>query len=346
MQGAGPVPEPPPRSMPSLKKYPHHDRTSIQRLVESCLNLCTEIDGRAAALPAEKGSFLVNNLGDAMRQVELILRVLDEETADSKQKEERKGFLKRLFGREEDEEPSKQTRVDFTLPDFNVSKQGLQGNVATIPMAELLSFLAFSKKTGVLWVDSPDENFLLGMVQGQLMHANSDRTPEGLRLGEILVGLGCLTRRQLERFISQIGKDQPVTGDKLVEGGMISKEELRSALLYQVQQLFHRLVKTKNAMFRFREGMEVMLSHQVSLDINSLLLDNARALDEEEASEVRSEAAAAEWSSWQDELSSKLTSVSREDMEDEEEDVEEKQPERAATNAEPVDGKPASEKRD
>ena len=307
--------------MSSLKKYPHQDPDTITQLVDTCVNLCTDIESRVSKLPKEKGDFLVNNLGDALRQVELVLRVLDEETADSERKDERKGFLQRLFSREDgDEAKSKESAENFTMPDFNVSKQGLQGNVATIPMAELLSFLAFSKKTGVLWVDSYKENFLIGMVNGELCHANSDRTPEGLRLGEILVGLGCLTRRQLERFIEQIGSNQPVTGDKLVENGMISEEELRNALLYQTQQLFYRLIKIKDAMFRFREGMEVMLSHRVQLDINSLLLDNARALDEEDNKDVRTAAVEQEWSCWQDELSSKLIAVSDTDMDDDDEE--------------------------
>lgn len=295
----------------SLKQYPHHDRASIERLVASCQDLCRQIQGRSATLPTAKGDFLVNNLGDALRHVELVLRVLDEET-ESKAREQRKGFLARLFSREGGGGAA-ESSSDVVLPDFNVSKQGLQGNVATVPMAELLSFLAFGKKTGVLWVDSPDENFLIGMVEGQLLHANSDHTPEGLRLGEILVGLGCLTRRQLERFVAQTGTGQPVTGDHLVENNMITEAELQTALLYQVQQLFNRLLKTRNAMFRFREGMEVMLSHRVHLDINSLLLDNARALDEEEASDVRTKAARAEWSSWQDELSSRIVSPGKDD---------------------------------
>ena len=299
--------------MTTLKQYPHQSPDSIGRLVASCSTLCKGVEGRIASLPKEKGDFLVNSLGDALRHLELVLRVLDEETSDSSRREDRKGFLKRFFAREEDGsgKEGKNGKADDVgpLPDFSIARQGLQGNVSTIPMTELLSFLAFSKKTGVLWVDSPEENFLIGMVHGQLIHANSDRTPEGLRLGEILVGLGCLTRRQLERFIGTIGKDQPVTGDKLVEGGMISKEELQNALLYQVQQLFGRLVKAKQAMFRFREGLEVSLAHQVSLDINSLLLNNARDQDEASAHDQRSKARQQEWSSWQDDLSAKLVSV-------------------------------------
>ena len=299
--------------MTTLKQYPHQSPESIGRLVASCSTLCRGIEERMPNLPKEKGDFLVNSLGDALRHVELVLRVLDEETSDAGRKEDRKGFLKRFFAREEDAsvKDGKNGKAEevSVLPDFSISRQGLQGNVSTIPMSDLLSFLAFSKKTGVLWVDSSEENFLIGIVHGQLIHANSDHTPEGLRLGEILVGLGCLTRRQLERFISQLGKDQPVAGDKLVEGGMISKEELQNALLYQIQQLFGRLVKTKQAMFRFREGLEVSLSHQVNLDINSLLLNNARDQDEASAHDQRTKVRQQEWSSWQDDLSARLVTT-------------------------------------
>jgi hypothetical protein len=296
--------------MTTLKPYPHQSPESIGRLVASCSALCRSIEERRPNLPKEKRDFLVNSLGDALRHVELVLRVLDEENSEADCKEDRKDFLKRFFARDEDASGKNgKEEEDSVLPDFSISRQGLQGNVSTIPMSDLLSFLAFSKKTGVLWVDSAEENFLIGIVHGQLIHANSDHTPEGLRLGEILVGLGCLTRRQLERFISQLGSDQPVAGDKLVEGGMISKEELQNALLYQIQQLFGRLVKTKQAMFRFREGLEVSLSHQVNLDVNSLLLNNARDQDEASAHDQRTKVRQQEWSSWQDDLSARLVTT-------------------------------------
>jgi hypothetical protein len=296
--------------MTTLKQYPHQSPDSIGRLVASCSTLCRGIEERLPSFPKEKGDFLVNSLGDALRHVELVLRVIDEESVDSSRKEDRKGFLKRFFAREEDGAGRNgQTEEVSVLPDFSISRQGLQGNVSTIPMSDLLSFLAFSKKTGVLWVDSSEENFLIGIVHGQLIHANSDRTPEGLRLGEILVGLGCLTRRQLERFISQLDTDQPVLGDKLIEAGMVSKEELQDALLYQIQQLFSRLLNTKHAMFRLREGLEVNLAHMVNLDINSLLLNSARDQDEASAHDQRSKARQQEWSTWQDDLSARLVTV-------------------------------------
>jgi len=254
------------------------DASALNTLLGRCRDLC---DGAGRALPGLKEAqrdFLETNLQDALQHLELILRVLDKETGKL---EEPQGFLSRLargFGKGEDE-----GEEGGGLPDLKISQQGLQGNSWTIPLSELIGFLAYGRKTGVLWVDGADENFLIGLEEGRLMHATSDHTPEGLRLGEILVGLGFLTRRQLERFLSsneRATEESELTGEMLLESGMISDEELEAALTHQVQHLFHRLIDTRNAIFRFREGMQVTLAYTVDLNIPQLLLESARVQDE------------------------------------------------------------------
>ncbi len=258
---------------------PVQDREQLSELLERCVALCGEAEAQLDTLGDKKLSFLTASVGDALQQLELILRIVDEEREDSPQRQARQGLLRRLFQREGDESSDEN---EFQPPNFDVSQQGLHGNSATIPVAELLSFLAYGRKTGVLWVDSPEENFLVGLVDGQLRHANSDQTPNGLRLGEVLVELGYLTDRQLDRYLERQGGGSiaSVTGELLLGTGMISDDELASALAFQTRHLFLRLVNTQNAVFRFREGMQVALAFQVALDINQLLLDSARVQDE------------------------------------------------------------------
>ena len=47
-----------------------------------------------------------------------------------------------------------------------------------------------------------------------------------------------------------------------------------------MQQLFHRLIDTENAIFSFREGMQVALAYHVNQNIPKLLLESARVQDE------------------------------------------------------------------
>lgn len=258
----------------------------LSQLIKRCTTLCERAASVVHDLPAEREEFLAQNLGDTLQQLELILRVLGERRKQRdphEAQEERRGFLRRLF--ERPVQPTGQGKGSDAdaVPAFDVSRNGLQGNSWTVSLTELLGFLAFGNKTGVLWIDGPEENFLIGLVDGKLMHATSDRTPEGLRLGEVLVTLGYLTRRQLQRFLAKLPRGastSAMSGEMLLQSGMISDEELRHALVYQIKKLFGRLVATTNAVFRFREGMQIQAVYQVDLNINRLLLESARARDE------------------------------------------------------------------
>jgi len=286
---------------------PTHTPAAIAELLKKCKNLCQSAESALPLFTSERETFLSANLGDALAQLELVLRAVGQEPNETSRKEDRLSFVRKLFGRSQvdNEHP-------FEPPKFEVSRQGLQGNSATVPMAELLSFLAFGRKTGVLWVDTPGENFLIGLTEGTIRHAASDRTPEGLRLGEVLVGLGFLTRRQLERFVEQSGESNPsVFGETLVKNGMISAEELERALSHQVRQVVQRVMQSKIALFRFREELEVHLAHNVNLDVNQLLLDNARVLDETSNADIRQEAVEDRWNSWQYELSAEVSAATQ-----------------------------------
>ncbi|MCP5023781.1 MAG: DUF4388 domain-containing protein [bacterium] len=252
-----------------------------------------------------RNTFLTENLADAVQQLDLILRVLDDGQSGEAKTEGRQTLLKRFFHRAEDETPQEGTG-EFEAPALNASHQGLQGNSWSVPMTELLNFLAFSRKTGVLWVDTPTENYMLGITDGILMHGSSDHSPEGLRIGEVLVGFGFITRRQLDRFIANT-EGCSTTGESLLENGMITADELRHALVYQVQQLFIRLATQQHAIFHFREGFEVPQAYQVRMDINQLLLSTAQARDEVANHEVRDQAMQQNWNSWTSKLSDQVS---------------------------------------
>ncbi|MEZ5964049.1 MAG: DUF4388 domain-containing protein [Planctomycetota bacterium] len=281
---------------------PSVDSENLLDLVHRCSELCTAAERSMRKSSPERESFLAENLEAALLQLELILRLLGEQGAGSRDSE-RQSLLRRLFARSGTKEVAAST---VEAPSFDVSTQGLQGNSWTVSIAEILGFLAFANKTGLLWVDSPTGNFIVGIVKGRLMHASSDRTPEGLRLGEVLVGLGFLTRRQLERYLASNAEGDAVSGEKLLEAGMISDEELREALSYQVTKLFNRLIHTDQAVFRFQEGVKVQLAYQVDIDINQLLLDSARKRDESVSPAQQVAAVLQEWNTWRSELGSKL----------------------------------------
>ncbi len=76
-----------------------------------------------------------------------------------------------------------------------------------------------------------------------------------------------------------------------------------------MNQIVQRVLQAKVALFRFRERLEVHLAHNVSLDINQLLLENARIQDEASHADHREEAAVDQWDSWQHELSAVVSAA-------------------------------------
>ena len=287
---------------------------ALSSLLRQCAQLCAQSDEAIQKIGSKRNAFLLENLSDAVQQLDLILSVIESESTGKPVQDDRRSMLKRFFNRgaEVTEEEH------FDAPTFDVSRQGLQGNSWSVPIPELLSFLSFGRKTGVLWVDTPTENFLLGITDGVLMHGSSDHTPEGLRIGEILVGFGYLTRRQLDRHITGTRDGNgPTTGESLMSSGMITAEELHRALVHQVQQMILRMVGSKHAIFRFREGFQVTHAHQVRLNINQLLLSSAQAQDETSSPEIRSAAVKQDWDSWTQNLSDQISTVSQWDDHDE-----------------------------
>ncbi len=158
---------------------PISDPAIIQAMLRKCSEVCANAEPLVTQMDPKRNTFLTQNLADAVQQLDLILRVLHDEQSGKDKSEGRQTLLKRFFHRGEDE-TQQEKAGEFEAPPLNVSHHGLQGNTWAVPMTELLNFLAFGRKTGVLWVDSPTENYMLGITDGLLMHGACDRSPEGL----------------------------------------------------------------------------------------------------------------------------------------------------------------------
>jgi hypothetical protein len=69
-------------------------------------------------------------------------------------------------------------------------------------------------------------------------------------------------------------------GAALESEELVSREELRAALEYQIQQLFHRLFCAKDATFTFGQQPDEDDDGRIRMNVTQLLLESARTLDE------------------------------------------------------------------
>jgi len=270
--------------MPSIPQPdPEEALRTLAGLVAECRELAGKL-GHLDAVPSRRAApFLYRQFAQSLQLLGQAVQVAGERAEDatagssSTQGGGLLGRLKRsiLGGSRKEEE-----RLD----------EGLQGNSWTIAIPELIGFLSNARKTGALWVHAPNETFLLQLRDGVLLHATSDCTPEGERLGELLVAEGALSAEELASFLAT-PSSSGILGLSLHREGLVTEEELLQALAIQVQRLFHRMLSARNSVFRFQEGVELLIEHHVHLNCMQLLLETAKAFDERAAGDLAAAAA-------------------------------------------------------
>ncbi|MFT7665132.1 MAG: hypothetical protein ACI87A_003367 [Planctomycetota bacterium] len=163
--------------------------------------------------------------------------------------------------------------------DIEKDRVDFRGLSWSIGIPELLSFLESINKTGTVCVTTFDETFTIVINNGQVVHASSSASPAGLRLGDILVSQGATTYRALQDFISEHLVTGACMGAAVVAKGLVSREQLATALEAQVQFLFHRLFNATDATYTFYDGRRSSNEHQVRMNLTRLLLESSVEAD-------------------------------------------------------------------
>jgi hypothetical protein len=165
-------------------------------------------------------------------------------------------------------------------PPLATSDGVLSGHASVVPVSDLLAFLSGLRRSGMLWVETEREGFLVQLREGAVVYAQGDNPPRNQLLGEILVEAGALQRDALEAALGAASKERKVLGTWLVNAGRISQGDLTTALATQVQMIFDRMFGARDARWQFEDGTHMVESSDVRLNVIQLLLESARASDE------------------------------------------------------------------
>lgn len=169
---------------------------------------------------------------------------------------------------------------DLESPPKPFAQPEFIGNTDVLSVPELIGFFQLQGKTGVLTIDARDEQVKLEYLRGELIHAASSRSPEGQRLGDILVDMGHLSREGLDELLADKAAAERL-GDTIRRGELVPEAALAQALETQVQNIFHRLFDVGGCRFTFREGLEGEPRARVRYNVTRLLLETARVRDEQ-----------------------------------------------------------------
>ncbi len=114
---------------------------------------------------------------------------------------------------------------------------------ASPPLEHCLNELIPHSKALFVQVTTTEEVGFLKFSDGLLIDAISEQTPQHLRLGEVLVAMGALTREALEESLADPGRGRSRLGDYLLQNGYVTARHLEIALQYQRYQTLQRFAQ-------------------------------------------------------------------------------------------------------
>ena len=162
----------------------------------------------------------------------------------------------------------------------------LRGEGQVLPIPEVLGVVSTLHKSGMLWVESATENFLVQVSDGTVVFVQGDCPPPGGRIGEILVDRGFTNEAAIRGVLDHTDRRSNLFGKALLGAGIITAAHLKEALTFQAQQIFNRLFSAEEARFEFLTGMSKLIKEDIHLNVTQLLLESARLADESSESEL------------------------------------------------------------
>ena len=231
--------------------------------VLNCRAFRSYVDALAHGLPERSTAPLLyreldERLEDLMNRLERVSQFLEPDRV-------RPTLLARLFQRSARGREEARYRAD------------LEGVARTVSVAELVAFLAGASKSGVLWVSTHEESFVVEFQQGDIVRAAGDRTPDGTRLGRYLVRVGAIDPDEEHRLGAEARRSGQPLGEWALDRGLVTRHQLKRALSMQAAELLKRLLSSTDAIYRFQDGADLGLSETIDLNVTQLLLENMQA---------------------------------------------------------------------
>ncbi|HEX8694330.1 MAG TPA: DUF4388 domain-containing protein [Longimicrobium sp.] len=158
----------------------------------------------------------------------------------------------------------------------------IEGPLRELALSDVFQLLDLSRKTGTLTIthESRHRPAVVRFDRGAVVGAELGEAHE--RIGHLLLRAGKVTERHIEhaRRAQDREPGRPL-GAILVEQGVISADDLKRQLRFQIQEAIFELIRWKDGYFRFDE-VPVPQNGGVGVRVptESLLMEAARRIDE------------------------------------------------------------------
>lgn len=157
----------------------------------------------------------------------------------------------------------------------------LSGNLKEFGLPDILQLIYYQKKTGVLRLDVKQDSVNLLFNEGNIIGAESAKSPEAQRLGRIILKKGLMDEKLLKEALDAQKQSGLRLGSQLVKLGYVKADQLRDIIEAQMKDLVIQTFSWKEGKYEFKPmGVPVDKALPVALDTQHLLMDGLRVVDE------------------------------------------------------------------
>jgi CheY-like chemotaxis protein len=173
----------------------------------------------------------------------------------------------------------------LTVKDFELaggSKEAMSGDLAEVPLAEILQVLGMQRQTGVLHVTNNRTSITISMRQGSVDFVQSRGASDEFRLGRYFLEKGVLTREQLDGLLNELRGTSKLLGEELVNRNLVVRADLEEALQKQSSELVYDMLRWPYGRFSFTKESfrpEADMA-KLGLGVSALVLEGFRRVDE------------------------------------------------------------------
>ena len=157
---------------------------------------------------------------------------------------------------------------------------GLTGNITTMKFPEILQWVQYGSKSGVLFFSRQTVEKKVHFRDGKIIAAVSNDPREFL--GQVLISLGMVTEDQLNDAFKRQAESQRLLGRILVEDFGILDEMMMEALHHKAEETLYDVFLWKEGTFQFTETIESVSRFELlepPITGDSLLFEGARRAD-------------------------------------------------------------------
>jgi tetratricopeptide (TPR) repeat protein len=156
---------------------------------------------------------------------------------------------------------------------------GLTGDFGTMPLPDLLQWLAISQKSGILLLQRGDVVKEIYFRQGKIVASASNDPRE--YFGQFLLSYGKITERDLVSAFSRQGETGIRLGRILVMDGILQEDEVQRFLRIKAEETIYDLFLWEQGAFKFYNDAPAQDGHvAIEMDVTSILMEGTRRADE------------------------------------------------------------------